>query len=53
MTTDLLRLPVPVPGNGHTDSATEAMRNTLDAVATGHPPETMMPPGRRALAAPS
>ncbi|MGH3763947.1 MAG: helix-turn-helix domain-containing protein [Pseudonocardiaceae bacterium] len=33
---DLMRLPVPAPANGHTDSATEAVRLALDAIdATG------------------
>jgi transcriptional regulator with XRE-family HTH domain len=29
---DLMRLPVPAPANGHTDSATEAVRLALDAI---------------------
>lgn len=34
---DLLRLELPAPGNGGTDSATEAVRDALDAAATGYP----------------
>jgi hypothetical protein len=41
----LLRLPVPAPGNGHTDSATEAVRDALNAVEVGHPGGDVLPVG--------
>ena len=34
---ELTRLPVPAPANGHTDSTTEAIRLTLDASDAEHP----------------
>ena len=34
---DLLRLELPAPGNGHTDSVLEAVRDALDAAAAGYP----------------
>ncbi|MGH3930514.1 MAG: helix-turn-helix domain-containing protein [Pseudonocardiaceae bacterium] len=34
---DLLRLEVPLPGNGHTDSATEAVRDALHSAQAGYP----------------
>ncbi|MGH3856465.1 MAG: helix-turn-helix domain-containing protein [Pseudonocardiaceae bacterium] len=33
---ELMRLPVPAPANGHTDSTTEAVRLALDAIEVGH-----------------
>lgn len=40
---DILRLPVPAPANGHTDSTTEAIRTAFDAVEAGHPDGTALP----------
>ncbi|MGH3942595.1 MAG: helix-turn-helix domain-containing protein [Pseudonocardiaceae bacterium] len=40
---DLLRLELPVPGNGGTHNATEAIRDALDAVAAGYPGGKMLP----------
>jgi transcriptional regulator with XRE-family HTH domain len=40
---DLMRLPVPAPGNGHTDSTTEAIRLVLDAIEVGHPGGLVLP----------
>lgn len=34
---ELTRLPVPAPANGHTDSTIEAIRRALDAIEVGHP----------------
>jgi transcriptional regulator with XRE-family HTH domain len=34
---DLTRLPVPAPANGHTDSTIEAIGLALDGIETGHP----------------
>ena len=34
---ELTKLPVPAPANGHTDSTTEAIRLALDAIDTGRP----------------
>jgi transcriptional regulator with XRE-family HTH domain len=34
---ELTRLPVPAPANGHTDSTTEAVRLALDAIDIGRP----------------
>lgn len=40
---ELMRLPVPAPANGHTDSATEAVRLALDAVDVGRPGGLVLP----------
>ncbi|MGH3912975.1 MAG: helix-turn-helix domain-containing protein [Pseudonocardiaceae bacterium] len=40
---DLMRLEVPAPGNGHTDSAIEAIRNALAGVAIDHPGGEVLP----------
>lgn len=40
---DLLRLELPAPGNGHTDSAMEAVRDALDATAAGYPGGAVLP----------
>ena len=40
---ELTRLPVPAPANGHTDSTTEALRLTLDAIETGRPDGLVLP----------
>jgi transcriptional regulator with XRE-family HTH domain len=40
---DLLRLELPVPGNGGTDSAAEAVRDALDAVAASYPGGAVSP----------
>jgi transcriptional regulator with XRE-family HTH domain len=40
---DLLRLELPAPGNGGTDSAVEAVRDALDAVAAGYPGGEVLP----------
>lgn len=40
---ELTRLPVPAPANGHTDSATEAVRLALDAVEVKHPGGVVLP----------
>jgi len=40
---DLMRLPVPAPANGHTDSATEAVRLALDAIDADGLDELVLP----------
>ncbi|MGH3685699.1 MAG: helix-turn-helix domain-containing protein [Pseudonocardiaceae bacterium] len=40
---DLMRLPVPAPANGHTDSTTEAVRLALDAIDTDRPGGAVLP----------
>lgn len=40
---DLTRLPVPAPGNGHTDAAIEAIRRALIAVGYGRPGGQVLP----------
>ena len=40
---ELTRLPVPAPANGHTDSATEAVALALDGIETGHPRGMVLP----------
>ncbi|MGH4022087.1 MAG: XRE family transcriptional regulator, partial [Pseudonocardiaceae bacterium] len=40
---ELTGLPVPAPGNGHTDSATERVRRALTAVDVGHPGGLVVP----------
>ena len=40
---DLMRLPVPAPANGHTDSTTEAVRLALDAIDTDRPGGVVLP----------
>jgi len=40
---ELTRLPVPAPANGHTDSTIEAIRRTLDAIDVGHPGGMVLP----------
>ncbi len=40
---ELTRLPVPAPANGHTDSAIEAVRLTLDGIDAGHPGGLVLP----------
>ena len=40
---ELTRLPLPAPANGHTDSTTEAVRLALDAVDVGHPGGLVLP----------
>jgi transcriptional regulator with XRE-family HTH domain len=40
---DLMRLPVPAPANGHTDSTTEAVRLALDAIDTDRPGGLALP----------
>ncbi len=40
---ELVRLPVPAPGNGHTDSAIEAVRLALMAVSHHHPGGDVLP----------
>jgi transcriptional regulator with XRE-family HTH domain len=40
---DLRRLPVPAPANGHTDSTTEAVRLALDAIDTDRPGGLVLP----------
>lgn len=40
---ELTTLPVPAPANGHTDSATEALRLTLDAIDTDYPEGLVLP----------
>jgi transcriptional regulator with XRE-family HTH domain len=42
---DLMRLPVPAPANGHTDSTTEAVRLALDAIDTDRPGGVALPVG--------
>jgi transcriptional regulator with XRE-family HTH domain len=42
---ELMRLPVPAPANGHTDSATESVRLALDAIDVGRPDGLMVPVG--------
>ncbi|HEY4003615.1 MAG TPA: helix-turn-helix transcriptional regulator [Pseudonocardia sp.] len=43
---DLTRLPVPAPANGHTDSAVEAVRGALMSVAVGRPGGQVQPVGQ-------
>ena len=40
---ELTKLPVPAPANGHTDSATEAVRLALDAVDADYPEGLVLP----------
>ena len=40
---ELTRLPVPAPANGHTDSTTEAVRLALDAIDTDRPGGVTLP----------
>ncbi|MGH3868017.1 MAG: helix-turn-helix domain-containing protein [Pseudonocardiaceae bacterium] len=40
---ELTRLPVPAPANGHTDSTTEAVRLAMDAVEANHPGGLVLP----------
>jgi transcriptional regulator with XRE-family HTH domain len=40
---DLMRLPVPAPANGHTDSTTEAVRLALDAIDIDRPDGLVLP----------
>jgi transcriptional regulator with XRE-family HTH domain len=40
---ELTRLPVPAPANGHTDSTTEAIRLTLDAIDADRPNGLVLP----------
>jgi transcriptional regulator with XRE-family HTH domain len=40
---ELMRLPVPAPANGHTDSATEAVRHALQAVSDHLPGGRVIP----------
>ncbi|MGQ0777789.1 MAG: helix-turn-helix domain-containing protein [Pseudonocardiales bacterium] len=40
---DLLRLELPAPGNGHTDSTTEAVQDALDAAKAGYPGGEVLP----------
>jgi hypothetical protein len=40
---DLMRLPVPAPANGHTDATTEAVRLALDAIDTDRPGGVVLP----------
>ncbi|MBV9011259.1 MAG: helix-turn-helix transcriptional regulator [Pseudonocardiales bacterium] len=40
---ELTRLPVPAPANGHTDSTTEAVRLALDAIDTDRPGGMVLP----------
>ncbi|MGH7511267.1 MAG: helix-turn-helix domain-containing protein, partial [Gemmatimonadales bacterium] len=40
---ELTRLPLPAPANGHTDSTIEAIRRTLDAIDVGHPGGLVLP----------
>jgi transcriptional regulator with XRE-family HTH domain len=41
---ELTRLPIPAPANGHTDSATEAVRLALDAIEADSPDGLVLPP---------
>jgi transcriptional regulator with XRE-family HTH domain len=40
---ELTKLPVPAPANGHTDATTETVRLTLDAIDAGYPDGLVMP----------
>ena len=40
---ELTKLPVPAPANGHTDSTTEALRLAMDAVEAHHPGGLVLP----------
>ncbi|MGH3852670.1 MAG: helix-turn-helix domain-containing protein [Pseudonocardiaceae bacterium] len=40
---ELTKLPVPAPANGHSDSATEAVRLALDAIEVGRPGGLVLP----------
>ena len=40
---ELTRLPVPAPANGHTDATTEAVRLALDAIEIGRPGGVVLP----------
>ncbi|MGH3773167.1 MAG: helix-turn-helix domain-containing protein [Pseudonocardiaceae bacterium] len=40
---ELTKLPVPAPANGHSDSATEAVRLALDAIEVGRPGGLVVP----------
>ncbi|MBV9140057.1 MAG: helix-turn-helix transcriptional regulator [Pseudonocardiales bacterium] len=41
---ELTSLPAPAPANGHTDSATDAVRLALDAIDADHPDGLVLPP---------
>lgn len=41
---ELTRLPVPAPANGHADSTTEAVRLALDAIDADYPEGLVLPP---------
>ncbi|MGH3427607.1 MAG: helix-turn-helix domain-containing protein, partial [Mycobacteriales bacterium] len=40
---ELTKLPIPAPANGHSDSATEAVRLALDAIEVGRPGGLVLP----------
>jgi transcriptional regulator with XRE-family HTH domain len=40
---ELTKLPVPAPANGHTDSTTEALRRALDAIDADYPDGVVLP----------
>ncbi|MGH3932582.1 MAG: helix-turn-helix domain-containing protein, partial [Pseudonocardiaceae bacterium] len=40
---DLMRLPVPAPANGHTDATTSAVRRALNAIEGGEPNGLVLP----------
>jgi transcriptional regulator with XRE-family HTH domain len=42
---ELMRLPVPAPANGHTDSTIESVRLALDAIDVGRPGGLVVPVG--------
>jgi hypothetical protein len=42
---ELMKLPVPAPGNGHADAATETLRLTFDAIDVGHLTGRVLPTG--------
>ncbi|MGH3852525.1 MAG: helix-turn-helix domain-containing protein [Pseudonocardiaceae bacterium] len=42
-TSELTRLPVPAPANGHTDSTIEAVRLALNGIDVGHPGGLVLP----------
>jgi transcriptional regulator with XRE-family HTH domain len=41
---ELTKLPIPAPANGHTDSTTEAVRLALDAIDADYPDGLVLPP---------
>lgn len=41
---ELTKLPVPAPANGHTDTTTEAVRLALDAINADYPEGLVLPP---------